>query len=194
MPKRYTYPVLYDNLRMVTISFLKTHKYLEPNGFKGGNIKWSQNGQPDGNIDIKVNTFGESPYLELNYKASGMQIDYRVQLVTIPSNLGKGLIWYFLCPVTGKRCRKLYETGGYFYHRTAYRGMYEKQAQSKKYRDLERVFGSFDSDNLYKQLYKKNFKRTYAGKPTRNYLRLTSKIDKAERVSPIDLRRFLMKR
>jgi hypothetical protein len=187
-------PVIYDSLKMVTISFLKSHKYLEQDSFKGGNIQWSLNGQPNGNIDIKVNTFGESPYLELDYNANDKPINYRVELVTIPSNLGIGLIWYFVCPVTGKRCRKLYLAGNYFYHRTAYRGLYEKQTQSKKSRELYKVFGSIGNDELYRQLYKKNFKRTYAGKPTRNYLRLTNKIEKAESVSPIDLRRFLMKR
>lgn len=179
---------------MVTISFMKTHRYLEPDGFKGWNIIWTMNGQPDGNIDIKVNTVEYNSYLELAYKANGTPINYRVKLVTIPSNLGKGLIWYFLCPVTGKRCRKLYETGGYFYHRSACRGMYDKQTQSKKSRDLYKVFGSLGNDQLYRQLYKKNFKRTYAGKPTRSYTRLTNKIDKAERMPPDLMKGFLMKR
>jgi hypothetical protein len=65
--------------------------------------------------------------------------------------------------------------------------MYEKQTQSKKLRDFEKMFGSFDSERLYTQLYKKNFKKTYAGKPTRKYLRLSNKIDMAERVPQINI-------
>jgi hypothetical protein len=187
MSKRYTNPTIYDNLKTVTIAFLKTHKYLEPGGYKGGNIIWTRNGQPDGNIDIKVSTLEDNSYLELDYQANGTPINYRVKLVTIPSNLGKGFIWYFLCPATGKLCRKLYLAGNYFYHRTACRGMYEKQTQSKKLRDFEKMFGSFDSERLYTQLYKKNFKKTYAGKPTRKYLRLSNKIDMAERVPQINI-------
>jgi hypothetical protein len=187
-------PIIYDSLKILTISFLKSRNYLEPNSYKGGNVIWTRNGQPDGNIDIKVNTVEESPYLELDYRVNGTPINYRVNLVTSPSNLGRGVIWFFVCPVTGKRCRKLYLAGNHFYHRTAYRGMYEKQAQSKKYRNLEKVFGSFEVDNLYKQLYKKNFKKTYAGKPTRKYIRLSNKIDKAESVPPGLMKRFLMKR
>lgn len=187
-------PVIYDSLKMVTISFLKSRNYLEPDSFKGGNIQWSRNGQPDGNIDIKVNTVEERPYLELDYKANGTPINYRVQLVTIPSNLGFGQIWYFLCPVTGKRCRKLYLATNYFYHRTACRGMYDTQVQSKKSRDFYKVFGYFRNDQLYKQLHKKNFKRTYAGRPTRSYLNLTRKIEKAENVPPGDIRKFMRMR
>lgn len=193
MPKRCTYPVIYDSLKTITISFLKSHKYLEPGGYKGGNIFWTRNGEPDGNIDILVNTFGNNRYLELGYKANGTRINYRVQLVTIASNLGIGLIWYFLCPVTGKRCSKLYETGGYFYHRLAFRGMYDKQTQSKKSRDLHKIFGDWEVDKLNEQLYRKHFKRIYDGKHTRQYVRLTHKINKAEN-PPIDLiRSFLMK-
>jgi len=183
--------IIYDSLKMVTISFLKSRNYLEPDSFKGGNIQWSRNGQPDGNIDIKVNTVEERPYLELDYKANGTPINYRVRLVTIPSNLGIGLIWYFLCPVTGKRCRKLYLAGNYFYHRTAYRGMYEKQVQSKKYRELEKVCYFFKTDKLNEQLNAKNFKQTYNGIPTRNYLRLIHKINKAENVPMDMMKRFL---
>ncbi len=187
-------PIIYDSLRMVTISFLKTHKYLEPDGVKGGNIIWSQNGQLIGNIDIKVNTVEDNPYLELDYKANGTPINYRVQLVTIPSNLDVGLIWYFVCPVTGKRCRKLYLAGNYFYHRTAYRGLYEKQSQSKRSRELNKIFDYWETDKLNEQLNKKHFKQTYNGKPTRRYISLTNKIKKSQRVSPIDLKRFLTKR
>lgn len=176
--------IIYDELKTVTISFLKNHKYLGLDSFRGGSINWSSNGEPMGNIDIKVNTFGESPYLELNYKANGTPINYRVQLVTYNSNLGIGLIWYFVCPVTGKRCRKLYLSSGYFYHRTACRGLYDKQVQSKKTRELYKIFGFMDNDQLYEQLYKKHFKKQYAGKPTRSYLNLTNKIEKAESVTP----------
>ena len=41
----------------------------------------------------------------------------------------------------------------------------------------------FQTDQLYEQLYKKNFKKQYAGKPTKKYLKLTQQIQKAESVS-----------
>jgi hypothetical protein len=77
-----------------------------------------------------------------------------VQLVSAPSNLGKGFVWYFVCPRPGKRCRKLYLADTYFYHREAFHGcMYESQTQSKKYRQLDKTLGAyFKSDNLYSEL------------------------------------------
>ncbi len=98
----------------------------------------------------------------------------------MPSNLGKGLIWYFLCPETNKRCRKLYSIGGYFLHREAFKGcMYESQTQSKKYRQLDKTLGAyFRTDDLYSQLYQKHFKKTYAGKPTKKYLKLIKQIER----------------
>ena len=187
-------PIIYDGLKTVTISFLKSHKYLMLDSFKGGSINWSSNGEPAGNIEIFVSTVEDNSYLELDYKANGTPINYRVQLVAYHSNLGFGLIWYFVCPATGKRCRNLYEIGGNFLHRTACRGLYEKQTQSKRTRNLYKVFGTLGNDQLYEQLYKKHFKRNYAGKPTRRYINLTNKIEKAERVPPELLKRFLLKR
>ena len=110
---------------------------------------------------------------------------YKVQFVSVTSNLGKGVIWYFVCPRTGKRCRKFYLADTYFYHREAFKGcMYEKQTQSKKSRYLDKMLGAyFKTVHLFEQLYKKNFKKQYAGKPTKKYLKLTQQIQKAERIT-----------
>ena len=40
----------------------------------------------------------------------------------VPSNLEEGIVWYFLCPETGKRCGKLYLQGTRFLHREAAKG------------------------------------------------------------------------
>src|SRR5690606_22140593 len=135
-------------------------------------------------ISITVNTHYKLPYAELDYKYRDEPRNYKVRLVFVPSNLGKGRIWYFLCPHTGKRCRKLYSIGGYFLHREAFNGcMYESQTQSKKYRQLDKTLGAyFKTDDLYSQLYQKYFKKTYAGKPTKKYLRIMEQIRKAENI------------
>lgn len=184
-------PIIYDGLRTITISFLKTHKYLEPGSFKGGSINWSQNGLPTGNIDIIVSTVEESSYMELIYMADGTPINYRVKLVSVPSNLGFGLIRYFLCPVTGKRCRKLYLIGNYFSHRSACDGLYEKQTKSKSGRELYKFFSFLDTDQHYEKLHRKHLKKTYAGKPTRKYIQISNKIKKAENLPPALFRQFL---
>src|SRR5687768_1248105 len=130
-----TLPTLYDECKTVSISFLNKHGYLKPNQNQSGTITWSRNGNKTGSISIRVTTQPLSPYLELDYKVNETPVNYQVQLVAAPSNLGKGFVWFFRCPRTEKRCRKLYLVQTYFYHRSAFRGcMYDIQTQSKKSR------------------------------------------------------------
>lgn len=193
MPKPHTFPTLYNEALQISISKLKEWEYLNSEQLKSGTLTWSRNGNKTGSISIKVNTHSEQPYIELDYKYRDEPRNYKVRLVSMPSNLGKGLIWYFLCPETNKRCRKLYSIGGYFLHREAFNGcMYETQTQSKKYRQLDKTFGAyFKTDDLYSQLYQKHFKKTYAGKPTKKYLRIMEQIQKAESI-PYDVIERLM--
>ena len=195
MPKSSTYPTLYNEALQIHISKLKGWGYLDPNQIKSGRLNWSRNGNPTGQIWIEANTHSEQPYIELDYKFKGEPRNYKVYLVCVPSNLNKGNVWYFVCPHTNKRCRVLYSIGGYFYHRAAFRGcMYEKQTQSKKYRVLEKTLGAyFQSDQLYEQLYKKHFKKQYAGKPTKKYLRLIQQIQKAESIPYEEIERAMIR-
>ncbi len=194
MAKPQTFPTLYDEMKTVSISFLTKYGYLKPNQWQSGTITWRKNGTKPGSISIRVNTQPESPYLELDYKCNETLINYRVQLVSAPSNLGKGVVWYFVCPRTGKRCRKLYLADTYFYHRSAFRGcMYEKQTQSKKSRYLDKTLGVyFRTDQLFEQLYKKHFKKQYAGKPTKKYLRIMEQIQKAENIPYHEIERAML--
>lgn len=182
MPKPFTFPTLYDEALQLHISKLKEWEYLKPKQVKSGTITWSINGNETGSISIKVNTHSQQPYITLDYKYRDEPRNYEVRLVSMPSNLGKGLIWYFLCPQTNKRCRKLYSIGGYFFHRDAFFNcMYDSQTKSKKWRELERLFGGyFVLDKYYEQLYSKHFKKFYKGKPTKRYLSLIQKIEDAE--------------
>jgi hypothetical protein len=70
--------------------------------------------------------------------------------------------------------------------------MYEKQTQSKKSRYLDKTVGVyFQSDQLFEQLYKKHFKKQYAGKPTKKYLKLTKQIERAENIPIGEIERAL---
>ena len=193
MPKPYTFPTLYNEALQIDISKLKGWGYFKPKQIKSGTLNWSRNGNPTGSISIQVNTKSEQPYIELDYKYRDEPRNYKVYLTSTPSNLNKGEIWYFICPQTKKRCRKLYSIGGYFLHRKAFNGcMYETQTQSKKYRQLDKTLGAyFEIDNLYSELYKKNFKKTYAGKPTKRYLRIMEQIQKAESIPYHEIERVM---
>jgi hypothetical protein len=194
MSKPHTFPILFDEVKTVSISFLNIHGYLKTNQLKFGSVHWSRNGEKIGSISIKVCTYSENSFIEFDYKCNEQPVRYRVQLVSALSNLGKGFVWYFICPRTGMRCRKLYLVDTYFYHRSAFKGcMYEKQTQSKKSRYLDKTLGAyFETDQLYEQIYKKNFKKQYAGKPTKKYLKLTQQIQKAESITYHEIERIII--
>jgi hypothetical protein len=194
MPKPQTFPTLYNEALQIHISKLKGWGYFNPKQIKSGTLNWSRNGNTTGSISIKVNTHSEQPYIELDYKYRDEPRNYKVYLTSTPSNLNKGEIWYFICPQTKKHCRKLYSIGGYFLHREAFNGcMYETQTQSKKYRQIDKTLGVyFKSDNLYSELYKKNFKKSYAGKPTKKYLRIMEQIQKAESIPYHEIERAML--
>lgn len=194
MPKPHTFPTLYDEVKTVSIFFLAKHGYLKPNQWKAGSVNWSRNGENLGSISIRVCTYSEKPYIEFDYQCNQQPIKYRAQLVSAPSNLGKGVVWYFVCPKTRVRCRKLYLADTYFYHRSAFKGcMYGTQTQSRKSRFFDKTLGVyFKSENLYIELNKKHFKKTYAGKPTKKYLKLTQQIQRAESIPYHEIERALL--
>jgi hypothetical protein len=184
MPKPYTFPTLFDEVKTVSISDLNRWGYLKPGRYKTGSITWSRNGTVTSSIGIAVSTFTDSPYLELKYSYGYKPVRYKVGLITVPANIGKGEVWYFVCPYTGRNCRILYSIGSLFLHRHACKGyLYEKQTYSQKSREVMRMYEKlFKSDELYKELYSKYFKRTYAGKPTKRFLWLMNKIKDSKSV------------
>lgn len=184
MPKPATSPALYDYAFQFSVSDLRRWGYLAPGQVKNGVLRWSLHGETTAKISVSVSTLDEVPYIELNYRCNGEQRRYKVYFVSVPSNLNRGRVWYFLCPKTGKRCRKLFCIGGYFLHREAFAGcMYECQTQTKRYRVWNFLIGPyFESDLVFEQMHRKNFKRTYAGKPTKKYLQLSKKIRRADAI------------
>lgn len=194
MPKPYTFPTLYNEALQISISKLKGWEYLNPEQIKKGIVTWSSNGNQRGSISIKVDTKSEQTYIELDYKYRDEPRNYKVYLTSTPSNLDKGKIWYFLCPHTNKRCRKLYLIGGYFLHREAFKNcMYQSQIETKRYRQIDKTFGAyFKSEELYSELHKKHFKKTYAGMPTKRYLRIIKQIEQAEKIDYRDIELAMM--
>ena len=184
MPKPYTFPTLFDEVKSVSITNLRKWGYLKPNRWFRNTISWSRNGQKTASIGIEVNTKAEEPHIVLDYNYGEKPVRYTVKLVSVPSNIGKGEVWYFLCPFIKKRCRVLYSVGELFLHRDACKGyMYEKQTYSQQNRDKVRLWEKlFISDNLYKELHSKHFIKTYAGRPTKRYIKLMRGIREAKRV------------
>lgn len=179
MPKQLTFPILLDEVPQLTIKALLGRDLLNDDSYKKSSISWAINGQIIATITV-YSFVKEKPYIVLSYNYQGKSKEYRVNLVSRLSNLGRGKYWYFVCPVTKKNCRTLYCVNGDFLHREAFKNIacYKTQTESKDWRELRRKIERFYSrDEVYKELYSKHFKKFYKGQPTRRYLQLMKKID-----------------
>lgn len=178
MAKTRTFPECLDELKMVTICWLRQLGHLRPNHASQDTLSWTRAGRHSGSITVV--TDADNKFVELSYSINRRPISYRVNLESVPSNLGKGEVWYFRCPATGKRCRTLYEYGDYFYSRHVFhKPLYSSQIVSKSFRGLLQVIRSL---RRHDQFLAKRYARThYHGKITRRYQRL---LNRASRVYP----------
>lgn len=164
----------------IELSHLLKYKYIEKNKQKALSLSWTD----DSEITLSTSYLPDKMWIRLAYVITDMRCgkkksyDYKIGLTSLPSNLGKGEVLYFICPVSGKRCRILYRCYGYekWKSRDAYQNRiyYPLQKSSKydwandKYWALER-----EIEAIRKQKY---FKWSYAGKTTQKALRLQEKI------------------
>ncbi|MEJ7848821.1 MAG: hypothetical protein WKF92_12110 [Pyrinomonadaceae bacterium] len=185
MPKFPTFPDCFDEVKTVTIGGLKSLGYMRPGAIFRGTYCWKRGEKPSGWIEVMVNV--PERFVQLDYRANDKPITYRVSLERLPAHFG-GLNWYFICPVTGKRCRNLYGIGEYFLSRFAYpSAMYTSQTESKRTRELSKAFKCIDLQSDF--LEKRHARTTYKGKLTKRYRRI---IDREERNwNPETLQRFL---
>ncbi|AZA52054.1 hypothetical protein [Chryseobacterium sp. G0201] len=177
-----TFPTTIEDLRFLELKFLSKHHYLESNSIRSGVVTWSSKSGDKNSISIHSNINNDSGVLTLEYTLNQEQkINYQIKLISKISNLGKGLVWFFVCPFTGQYCRKLYLINGYFQHRTANPHlMYEKQIEPKIWRQWNKAFGAEFNDHLYVELYSKYFKKFYNGKITKRYARIVKKLNQRD--------------
>ena len=182
-----SYPTIIDHLKQLDISLLR--KKLIPGNIQSGIFTWYQDGDKVAAIGYTVEMAGEVPHLELSYTYNGRNIKARIRLESLPSNLGKGTVWYFLCPVSSLRCRKLYLFNGYWVHRQAIRGgMYQQQTKSHQWRRLHQIMDRYDRARCAAdEADKENFRSQYAGRATRRFKRLMKAIERIENDPGMDL-------
>ncbi len=169
-------------------------KYLLEKGFfrKGsiakGVIKWTDGSS----ISIKTIRSSSQIIMTLSYTITNdsgtTKINDLFEVTSVPSNLGKGEVLYFVCPETKKRARILYMAYGsyHFKSRDAYkhRIYYPSQVCGKKYRF---PFKYFDKEQELHEIWKRGYKKTYKGKPTKIALKQRELL---EYVSGIDIEPF----
>lgn len=179
MPKIATFPDCFDEEKQISITWLRQLGFLKKGvSWARGPLRWTRGGNPSGSVMATVTRTDDGGLLELDYLSNGKLISYSVKIEARPSNLGVGEVLYFICPATGQRCRVLYGIGTYFLSRKAYpSSMYSSQTQSKRWRDLQRVFKAIDSDNPFIKKYSRTH---YKGQPTARFRRWLAKSGRRE--------------
>lgn len=164
-----------EEAKRIELSWLKKHDYL--NGYGSGNLQWSRNGNPIGNIDLKIN-ISNNPRVEFSYKIKKREetiwndMSYSFNMVKIPCYYG-GFKWFFVCGLykdgvlCGKRARVLYDVGNYFGCRKCANLSYKSCNEGKRFRGgMFRVL----TKNWDAEDYRATLKRIqYRGKPTRKF-------------------------
>jgi len=173
MERYSTYPINTERVNTLSITFLKKHNYLNPNTSKYGKIYWrSENSESSINVSVEMQTYTGT--IELRYSYNDVKIKYKVNFISIDSNIGNGLIWYFVCPHTQLRCRQLYENGSHFLHRKAFENMfYSRQIERKSFKYIDKIL---DAEKCFEKLQSKHFKTHYNNKPTKRYIYLINKL------------------
>lgn len=121
--------------------------------------------------------------LELAWTEDGEQFSRDIYVKREQSNLPscrESSVYYLLCPLTGRKCRKIYRIGSYFCSRKAFRHVYPQQMESRLYRDISY------RDEPFKRYGKEYYKGklTPYGKRVSKYLEYEERwIEKAEALS-----------
>lgn len=162
--------------RRLELSFLIKKGLLKKNAIIQGVINWNIRDEPTGSMTVLTNHTPDEKYIRLSYMATDFDgvktsFDYKIDLVEVDSNLGKGKLLYMICPHSGKRSRILYLAYGAdkFKCREAYQNRlyFSTQKCSKtdfwntKYFEMESKIEKFGSLRT----------TTHKGKPTKRALR-----------------------
>ena len=163
---------LIDEYKTLNISTLSRAGFLEPvppgkarKGVVTVSDYWGHTAKIEGAGVVRENR----QFIAVAYTHGGNLRAYTIELQFTPSNLpthGNTGYYYFLCPETGQRCRKLYLVNGTFVSRKAFKALYFWQAASHKCRTLQTA-GVLLPDLIRHEIGNpKHRKRTYRGKLT----------------------------
>ncbi len=178
--------LLTTEAKRIDLKGLLRTKHLEHGYTKQSKYSWTCGNQDAGNIGLIGHWSNSEKYIRLVYKLTDhatnekIEYDYKINLVSVQSNLGNGEVLYFECPVTKNRCRILYMAYGshIFKSREAY--SHRLYYPSQMYSRLE--YPAIQSNRLEKTINEirnqKYLKLEYDGKPTRTAKRLEVLRDK----------------
>ena len=176
MGRNRTGAIFTSEARRLDLSFLIKRRLLQKNATIQGVINWNIRDEPTGSMTVLTSHTPDEKYIRVSYTVTDFygvatSLDYKIDLVEVDSNLGKGKVLYMVCPESGKRSRILYLAYGAkkFKCRDAYQNRlyFSTQKCSKtdiwntKYFEIESKLEKFGNLRT----------KTHKGKPTKRALR-----------------------
>jgi hypothetical protein len=168
MPRRRTDPPTTDFTQKIQLTDLRRWGFLQPGHYAFTLTLYNPyTGAQSGQVSCELSMLDASGWLRLSYSVNETPYNYLIQLEAVASNLGRGVYYLFLCPLSGRRAKTLYWCPGapYFAHRAELGVKYETQY-------VAGIFGAVvpfykRSIQAQRALERPRRKRWYAGKPTR---------------------------
>jgi hypothetical protein len=168
------------------VCFTSSSFKLEINHFKkSGVFKANSSGrltwQNENNLNYNYELIDGQRILKIAYgitrKGVQTNCNYIIEIKLIPSNLGKGFNYYFICPVSGQLAKILYlcYDSLKFMHRDEYtrrnKRIYYPIQTASKYEYHDTRYWELERRTIPKLKIKRG-KKCYKGKPTKRALRL----------------------
>lgn len=171
-----------NECRKLNIGWLLKNGYIRKGITTQGQMSWTD----ESTAGFECKCTDAEKWFRIHYTITDRQgnktkLDYKIQITTVPSNLSKGEILYFVCPESGKRARVLYSA--YRHHKYLHRDWYLENYNIRLYYRTQQVSKADYSNTIYfnlkkrvdeleNELYKKHRKRFYKGKPTKDFQKL----------------------
>jgi len=187
-------------VQRIELSKLIKQGYFKCFGNNYGSHTQQMSWTDESSISIETVHNSIETYLRLYYTITSFrtgektEMDYKVFIEYKPSNLGKGNVLYFRCPVSGVRCRILYRAYGslHFKAKGAFQNRlyYEAQRSSKRYKILDKAATARKKVEKVWDSKRRN-QDTFKGKLTKfavKYEKMTQKFYELEEISE----RFIM--
>lgn len=161
----------------IELSYLLKKKYLVKGTITEGSLSWTPSGC---SMRVLSKYTHKEAYIRLvytlttAYEGTKHEYDYKIHITFVDSNLGKGKVPYFVCPVSGKKCRILYRAYGYhkWKSRNAYQNYLYYPTQLRCSNDYHTTRFHRLNDFLTVWGRRKGKKDYYNGKPTKARKRL----------------------
>lgn len=178
-------PIAEASVRL-SLTYLIREGFVRQGEYSSGSLNWT-NGC---SVQIFCVCLDGAKYVQLTYGATingeTVKHNHKIKLAAIPSNLGKGEVLYFVCPVSGRLCRYLYLSPQTlkFVSREANpaRIYYRSQLSSKLDKSNDRYWAI---ESILKKLGKERHLLKYSGRKTRYALRIERLLKKRARADKL---------